>query len=151
MKTEIKSPEQYIDKLPEDRKKIMERLRDIILRNIPEGFAETISYGMIGYVVPKIIYPEGYHVNPEQPLPFMSIASQKNYVSLYHSGIYSDEKLKEWFVNEYMNQTKTKPDMGKSCIRFKKPEKIPFDLIAELVTKVSAEKWIKIYESHIKR
>lgn len=150
MKIEANSPEEYIDQLPDDRKQAMTKLRQTILDNLPKGFEETMSYGMIGYVVPHSIYPDGYHCNPKLPLPFINIASQKNFIALYHSGIYADNKLLEWFKNEYLKHCKSKLDMGKSCIRFKKVEQIPFDLIAQLTKKMSCEKWIEIYESNIK-
>lgn len=145
------SPKEYLENLPEDRKKHVSQLRDTILKNLPVGFEETMSYGMIGYVVPHRIYPEGYHYDPKLPLPFMSIASQKNYIALYHSGIYADENLHKWFIEEYPKHSKTKLDMGKSCIRFKKPEHIPYDLIAELCRKLSPEEYIALYLRTIKR
>ncbi len=151
MKIEASSPDDYISKLPEDRKEAVMKLRQTVLENIPEGFEETMSYGMIGYVVPKTIYPEGYHCTPELPLPFINIASQKNYVALYHSGIYADKKLSDWFVDQYPKHCKTKLDMGKSCIRFKKIDDIPYLLIAELMRKMSSQKWIQVYEKNIKR
>lgn len=150
MKIEANSPEEYIDQLSDDRKQVMSKLRQTILDNIPKGFEETMSYGMIGYVVPHSIYPDGYHCSPKLPLPFINIASQKNFIALYHSGIYADNELLEWFKNEYSKHCKSKLDMGKSCIRFKKVEQIPFDLITQLTKKMSCEKWIKIYESNIK-
>jgi len=151
MKIVASSPDDYISKLPDDRKEAVIKLRQTVLENLPEGFEETMSYGMIGYVVPKTIYPEGYHCTPELPLPFMNIASQKNYVALYHSGIYADKKLNEWFVNEYPKHCKIRLDMGKSCIRFKKIDDIPYQLIAELTRKMSSQKWIQIYEKNVKR
>lgn len=151
MQIKADNPEEYLEKIPEDRKAPMEKLRKVILENLPDGFKETINYGMIGYVVPHSIYPDGYHCSPELPLPFMSIASQKNFIGLYHMGIYAKEELLQWFVDEYAKQVPTKLDMGKSCIRFKKPEQIPFKLIGELSSKVSVDDWIEIYESAIKR
>jgi len=150
MKIEANNPKDYISKLPDERKEAMSKLRQTILDNIPKGFEETMSYGMIGFVVPHSIYPDGYHCTPELPLPFMSIASQKNFVALYHMGIYADKDLLDWFVNEYPKYVKTKLDMGKSCIRFKKIETIPYDLIAELCTKMSVKQWIDLYEKNIK-
>ena len=150
MKYDATSPQKYIDQLPEDRKEPFSKLRDTILNNLPDGFAEEISYGMIGYVIPKEKYPAGYHVNPDLPLPFISIASQKNFIALYHFGIYADTKLHDWFISNYPHYSKTKPDMGKSCIRFKNTQKIPFDLIGELVTKLNPDQWIQLYESSLK-
>lgn len=122
-----------------------------VFDNLPEGFVETISFGMIGYVIPHSIYPDGYHADPKQPLPFMSIASQKNHVAVYYMGLYTSQKLLDWYLGEYPKHCKTKPDMGKSCIRFKKPDEIPYDLIGELAGKMSPDEWIKIYEANIKR
>lgn len=151
MTYDAKTPEEYINLLPEDRKAAVSKLRATILKHLPKGFEETISYGMIGYVVPHALYPNGYHCDPKLPLPFMNIASQKNFIAVYHSGIYADDTLLEWFTSEFPKHSKYKLDMGKSCIRFKKPESIPFDLIGELATKITPEQWIDIYESAIKR
>lgn len=151
MTSDAKSPEEYIASLPSDRKEAIIKLRKTINSNLPKGFKETMSYGMIGYVVPHSIYPDGYHCTPELPLPFMNIASQKNYIALYHMGIYADKELLNWFVNEYPKYVSNKLDMGKSCIRFKKPENIPYELIAELCTKMSVEEWIALYEENIKK
>lgn len=145
------SPEEYIRKLPEDRKKAFGKLRSVILKNLPTGFEETMSYGMIGYVVPHSVYPDGYHTDPSQPLPFISVASQKNHIALYHMGLYTNEKLMEWFKKEYSKHSETRLDMGKSCIRFKNPNKIPYDLIADLVSKMTAQEWINLYEKNVKR
>lgn len=150
MRIEANNPKDYISKLPEERKVAMTKLREVILENIPKGFEETMSYGMVGYVVPHSIYPDGYHCTPELPLPFISIASQKNFVALYHMGIYADKELHDWFVTEYPKYVKTKLDMGKSCIRFKKMETIPFDLIGELCNKMTVQQWIELYENNLK-
>jgi len=151
MKIEANSPDEYISKLPEERQEPMQKLREAILKNIPEGFEETMSYGMIGYVVPHGIYPAGYHVDPKLPLPFINIASQKNYIALYHSGVYAKPSIHNWFVGEYPKHCKTKPDMGKSCIRFKKIDQIPFELIGKLATKLTPKQWIELYEEKISR
>lgn len=151
MSSTITTPEAYIEQLSEDRKEAIEKLRQAVLDNIPEGFEETISYGMIGYVVPHAIYPGGYHVDPKLPLPFMNIASQKSHIAVYHSGVYANEDLNKWFQEEYAKRVKTKLNMGKSCIRFKKPAHIPYDLIGELASKLSVQQWIDMYESQIKR
>lgn len=150
MRIESNSPEEYISKVPEERQVAMSKLRQIILDNLPKGFKEEMSYDMIGYVVPHSLYPDGYHCDPKLPLPFMSIASQKNFVALYHMGIYADKELHDWFVAEYPKYVKTKLDMGKSCIRFKKVETIPYELIAELCTKMNAKQWIDLYEKNLK-
>jgi hypothetical protein len=151
MQSQSITPQQYVASLTEDRKKAVSELRKAIMDNLPTGFEETISYGMIGYVVPFSMYPQGYHCNPELPLPFLSIASQKNFVALYHMGLYADPQLMEWFINEYPKHSKRKLDMGKSCIRFKKVDEIPLKLIGELVSKISAADWIRIYEKAFKK
>ena len=144
------SVNEYIAALPSDRKEAIANLRNIILKNIPEGFEEKMSYGMIGYVVPHAIFPDGYHCDPKLPLPFLNIASQKNFIALYHMGIYVDKKLYDWFVAEYPKHAKTKLDMGKSCIRFKKIDDIPYLLIEELVRKITVKDWISLYQSAFK-
>ena len=147
MTSKVTSVDQYINEAPEDRRAALQQLRAIILKNLPEGFQEEMSYGMIGYVVPHSIYPKGYHCTPELPLPFMSFASQKNSINFYHMGIYAKPELYDWFVAEYPKHSKQKLDIGKSCIRIKKPENIPFELIGELVKKMSVAEWIKTYEA----
>ena len=137
---------QYIAAIPADRQAAFKKLRKAVKSNIPAGFQETISYGMIGYVVPHKTYPDGYHCDPRLPLPFANIANQKNFIALYHMGLYSDKKLYDWFVKEYAKQCNHKLDMGKSCIRFKKFNDIPFELIGKLLKKVSVADWIKTYE-----
>jgi hypothetical protein len=151
MQSKLSTPAEYIASLPQERKQVMIDLRKTIVANLPKGFKEEMSYGHIGYIVPLSLYPDGYHCDTSLPLPFLSIASQKNFVALYHMGIYSDKELHDWFVGEYPKHVKTKLDMGKSCIRFKKPEHIPFDLIGELVARMSPEEWIEIYERAFKR
>jgi len=147
MTSKATSVDQYINEAPEDRRAALQQLRAIILKNLPEGFQEEMSYGMIGYVVPHSIYPKGYHCTPELPLPFMSFASQKNSINFYHMGIYAKPELYDWFVAEYPKHSKQKLDIGKSCLRIKKPENIPFELIGELVKKMSTAEWIKTYEA----
>ena len=151
MTPKITSLASYINQLPTERKKVISKLRKTILAHLPNGFEETLSYGMIGYVVPHKIYPEGYHCNPELPLPFINLASQKNYISLYHMGLYADQKLLNWFIAEYEMSGAGKLDMGKSCIRFKDTVDIPYPLIGKLCSKMSAENWIKLYEKSRKR
>jgi len=146
-----KTPEEYIAQIPEDRIPYFKKLRETILANIPNGFEEQMSYGMIGYVVPKSSYPKGYHCNTNLPLPFINIASQKNFVAVYHMAMYANPELLNWFVNEYPKHCKRKLDIGKSCIRFKKAEEIPFELIAKLLQKVTLKEWIDLYEKNIKR
>lgn len=151
MKYDADSVNEYIEKLPEERKEVISKLRKLILENLPEGFEETLSYGMIGYVVPHSIYPEGYHVNPDEPLPFLALASQKNHIALYHSGIYIVPEIEEWFREEYSKRVDTKLDMGKSCIRFKNLKKIPFDLLEDLFGKIKVDDYVKYYENSIKK
>jgi len=151
MTIDAKTPDEYISKLPEERKEAVSKLRKTIQDNLPTGFEECINYKMIGYVVPHSLYPDGYHCDPKLPLPFINIASQKNFVALYHSGIYADKSLLDWFVDEYPKHVKTKLDMGKSCIRFKKMESIPYKLIAELCKKMTPLEWIGLYEKNVKK
>jgi uncharacterized protein YdhG (YjbR/CyaY superfamily) len=151
MQSTATTADQYIKELPEDRKEVMKKLRKTVLDNLPEGFEETMQYGMISYVVPHSKYPDGYHCNPKDPLPFMSIASQKNHIGFYHSGIYTDHKLMKWFTDEYPKFASNKLDMGKSCVRFKNPKNIPFELLGELVTKITPDQWIEKYESVLKK
>ena len=151
MQSQADTPAAYIDALPEDRKAVMQKLRDVITENLPEGFMETMSYGMIGYVVPHLVYPPGYHCDPKLPLPFISIASQKNFVAVHHMGLYADEKLMNWFTDEYPTHSRLKLDMGKSCMRFKKMDQVPFALIGALAAKMSAEEWIRLYEEKLKK
>ncbi|MBK7711154.1 MAG: DUF1801 domain-containing protein [Bacteroidales bacterium] len=146
-----KTPEDYINQIPDERKPAIEKLRQVILQNLPKGYEETISYDMIAYVIPHSLYPPGYHVNPKIPLPFINIASQKNFIAFYHMGLYANRDLLEWFKSEYPKYSKTKPDMGKICVRFKNIENIPYDLIAELVKKISPEAYIKFYETILHR
>ena len=150
MQSEATSVAAYISQIPEDRKAAVSRLRTIILENLPEGFEEGINYKMIGYYVPHSKYPEGYHCDPKLPLPFMNIASQKNSINIYHNGIYADKKILDWFVREFPKHSSRKLDMGKSCIRFKKIDEIPYELIGELVSKMTVDEWIAIYEMNVK-
>lgn len=151
MKAEGKTVKEILINLPEDRAEPFNRLHDVIMENLPEGFEAAISYGGLGYVVPHSIYPAGYHCKPVEPLPFAGLASQKNSINFYHMGIYSDPKLLDWFVKEYPKHSKQKLDMGKSCIRFKKFEEIPYKLIGELMKKMSVKDWIKTYETNLKK
>lgn len=151
MQIKAANPAEYIDQLSDERQPVMEKLRQTILENLPDGFEEQMSYGMIGFVVPHSVYPDGYHCDPKLPLPFMSIASQKNFVAVYHMGIYANPELMDWFVTEYPKHCKRKLDMGKSCIRFKKMEEVPYQLIGELSGKMTAQEWINIYDKNVKR
>ncbi len=151
MTSAAKTPEQYVKELPADRKESFTKLRDTVLKNLPKGFKEVMAYGMPGYVVPHETYPAGYHCDPKQPLPFASIGSQKNFIALYHMGIYAMPDLLKWFSTEYPKHSQHKLDMGKSCIRFKIPDHLPYKLIGELMKKISVEDWIKVYEAYVKR
>ena len=151
MQSTAVTPKDYIDSLPEDKKQAMIDLRKVILKNLPKGFVEIMNYGMLSYVVPHSIYAPGYHCTPEQPLPFMSIAAHKNFIAVYHMGIYAQKDLLDWFTKEFALHSKTKLDMGKSCIRFKKPEQIPLQLIGDLAAKLSPQEWIEIYEQNFKK
>lgn len=143
--------EQYINELPADRKEPVSKLRETVLKNLPEGFKEIMTSGMPGYVVPHELYPPGYHCNPKLALPFMNIAAQKNFIVLYHMGLYGSPDLLKWFISEYPKHSLSKLDMGKGCVRFKKPEHIPYELIGELVKKVTVKDWINMYEKALKR
>lgn len=151
MRSDANTPDAYFKQLPEDRKEAMLKLRKTISKNIPKGFEEVMQYGMVGFVVPHKLYPAGYHCKPEDPLPFLGFASQKNSINLYHIGIYADKKLLDWFVAEFPKHSTAKLDMGKSCIRFKKPEHIPFTLIGELAAKMTPKDWINLYESSFRK
>ncbi len=148
MQIQANSPDEYVAQLSNDRKVAISKLRKIILQNLPEGFVEVMAYGMIGYVVTHSLFPAGYHANPKEPLPFLNIASQKNHITVYHMGIYEIPDLLDWFVAEFPKHSEAKLDMGKSCIRFRKPEEIPFDLMGELAGKISASEWINLYRTH---
>lgn len=150
MRVEGNTVDSYIANCPEDRQEALHALRDAIVTNLPEGFSESVSSGFIHYCVPHSIYPAGYHCNPKDPLPFLAIASQKNFIAVYHMGIYSDPQLLKWFTEEYGKRVKTKLDMGKSCIRFKKASQIPFDLMGELSAKMTVDQWINCYETGLK-
>jgi hypothetical protein len=150
MQSQFKDVSDYIKSVPKERVPAFQQLRAVILSNLPNGFEECTSYGMIGYVVPHSIYPKGYHCDPKLPLPFVSIANQKNFMALYHMGMYADKNLLDWFVTEYPKHCKKKLDMGKSCVRFKYLDDIPFKLIGELMKKMSVKEWTTIYEKQFK-
>ncbi len=145
------SVEDYIQQVSEDKREAIIALRNVIKNNIPKDFEECINYNMIGYVVPHKLYPAGYHCDPKLPLPFVNLAAQKNFIALYHMGIYANPKLLEWFTSEHAKRVKGKLDMGKSCIRYKKADQIPYDLIAELMQKVSVNQWIEGYENAFRK
>ena len=151
MTSTAKTPDDYIKELPSNRLDAINKLRATILTNLPKGFKEEMSYGMIGYVVPHEIYPAGYHCNPKLPLPFMSFASQKNSINFYHMGIYANQELYDWFTNEYAKIATKKLDIGKSCMRFKNSDDIPYELIGELVSKIGVNDWVASYEKTFKK
>jgi hypothetical protein len=151
MRIQASSVDEYITKVPMDRKEAMEKLRKTIMMNLPSGFEETMAFGAISYVVPKSIYPQGYHADPKEPLPFISIASQKDFIGLYHMGIYALPNLLAWFQEAYINLGIGKLDMGKACIRLKKMNAIPYDLIGELCGKITPEQYLSHYMNAINR
>lgn len=151
MTSAAKTVSEYVNNLPADRKAPVEKLLQTIRKNLPKGFEETMSYGMVGYVIPHSRYPDGYHCDPKLPLPFINVGSQKNFVALYHMGMYAEPTLLEWFVKEFPKNSKAKLDMGKSCIRFKKMEDIPYQLIGELCQKITVGDWIEKYEKNYKK
>ncbi|MBI1333238.1 MAG: DUF1801 domain-containing protein [Armatimonadetes bacterium] len=137
---------EYLEGLPEDRRAAIETVRATILQNLPKGYEEGMQYGMIGYFVPHSIYPAGYHCDPKQPLPFVALASQKNYMSLYLSCLYSDAEYSKEFIQAYQESGK-KLDMGACCLRFKKVEDLPLELVGRFLSKISVEEYIRHYES----
>lgn len=151
MKTETQDLKVYIDQLPEERKPGFEKLYDTIKDSLPKGFSEEFSYGMPSFVISLKDYPEGYHCAKDIALPFLSLANQKNFIALYHMGMYAKPEILEWFQNEFPKHSKKKLDMGKSCVRFKKSEEIPFELIGELAKKMTPKEWIEVYEKNFKR
>ncbi|MES2850154.1 MAG: DUF1801 domain-containing protein [Bacteroidota bacterium] len=151
MQSKATTVDQYLDEVPEERKAAMKKLRAVIKKNLPKGFKEGMGYGMAGYSVPHSIYPAGYHCNPKDPLPFMGFASQKNFIAVYSMAIYATPALLKWFTEAHAKASPKKLDMGKSCLRYKKPEDIPFDLIGELASKMTPGEWIAIYEKNLKR
>lgn len=151
MASTAKSPKEYIASLPDDRKAAVQKLRDVIAENIPDGFEECMNYGMIGFVVPHALYPAGYHCKPKEPLPFVSLASQKNYIALHHMGLYASKELLHWFTEEHPKYSNAKLNMGKGCIRFKKPGQIPYELIGELTKKLTPQNWIELYTASFLR
>jgi hypothetical protein len=151
MQSKATTIDAYIAELPEERQKAITQLRKVIKKNLPKGFKEEMSYGMIGYVVPHSKYPAGYHCNPKLPLPFINIASQKNFIAVYHMGVYANPQLLKWLTEAHAKASTKKLDMGKSCMRYKKPEDIPYKLIGELAGKITPEQWVALYEKAFKR
>jgi hypothetical protein len=151
MQSKATTPEAYIAEMPEERQEAFSKLRNVIKKKLPKGFKEGMGYGMMGWSVPHSLYPPGYHCNPKDPLPFMGIASQKHFIAVYHMGVYADTKLLKWFTEAHAKASPKKLDMGKSCIRYKKPGDIPFELIGELASKMTPDDWIAMYEKVLKR
>jgi len=142
--------EEYFTAVADDRKEAMANLRAQIEANLPAGFEAMMNYGMPSWVVPHSLYPDGYHVNPELPLPFLSLASQRSHIAIYHMGLYADPALMAWFVGEYPKYSRLKLNMGKSCIRFKNPRRVPFELIGQLCSKMTPDRWVSIYEKRVR-
>ena len=151
MQSKATTPDEYASEVADEKREAFRMLRKTIVDNLPKGYVEEMSYGMIGYVVPFSIYPKGYNVKPRVPLPLMNLAAQKNFIALYHTGIYADKDLLQWFTEEYPKHSKLKLDMGKGCIRFKNPGQIPYALIGELVKKMEVQEWIDLYESTFRK
>lgn len=147
MQSNAATVDQYISELPEDRRIIIEKIREVIKKNIPDGFEERMGYGMPGYDVPFSKYPKGYRCDPKVPLPFAGFASQKNHIAIYHMGMYAIPGLYEWFVNEYTHRVGKAPDLGKSCLRFRPKQSIPYDLIGELFQKITVDQWIEVADN----
>ncbi|NUQ34913.1 MAG: DUF1801 domain-containing protein [Planctomycetaceae bacterium] len=141
---------EYLDGLPDDRRKALEAVRKVIRKNIDKRCKEGMQYGMIGYFVPHKVYPPGYHADPKQPLPFAGLASQKNHMSLYLLCVYGDKEAERW-LRAAWKKTGKKLDMGKSCIRFKRAEDLPLELVGEVFARASVAKLIKTYEAVMKR
>ena len=157
MHSQAPTVEAYLQSLPDDRRAAIGAVRKVILENLDASYEEGIQYGMIGYYVPHRVYPKGYRADPRQPLPFAALASQKNYMSLYLMSVYCGcdggspaSEHARWF-REAWTRTGKKLDMGKACIRFKKLEDLPLDLIAEAVRRVPAATYIKFCEAPLER
>lgn len=146
MQSKAATVEEYLAEMPADRRAAVEQVRALIRANLDGDFEEGMQYGMIGYYIPHRIYPPGYHCDPKQPLPFAGIASQKNYMSMYLACIYGNDGLATRFKQAWA-KTGKKLDMGKACIRFKKPEDLALDVIADTVKGQSALGYIAYYEA----
>lgn len=146
MNYDVATVDEYVQAIPKDRQPIISKLRDVFGTNLPDGFEETIQYKMLTYVVPLSLYPKGYLNKQDTPLPFISIASQKHHIAVYHMGLYMNEDIMNWFEQAYNERVSHKLDMVKSCIRFKKFDQIPYDLLEELATKITPQNFIKQYE-----
>lgn len=148
MQSKAATVEEYLAELPEDRREAISAIRDVILKNLPEGYKEGMQYGMIGYCVPHSVYPAGYHCDPKQPLPFAALASQKNHMAVYLCNLYASEEEGQWF-REAWTATGKKLDAGKSCVRFKKLDGVALDVIGEAIARWPVDKFIALYEGAI--
>jgi len=150
MQSKAKTVEAYLAELPEDRREAISAVRDVIRENLPEGYAEGMAYGMIGYHVPHEVYPAGYHCDPKQPLPFAALASQKNHMALYLMCVYGDAGTEAWFRKEWA-ATGKKLDMGKSCVRFRKLADVPLAVVGRVIRRVPVEEYVARYEATLRR
>lgn len=146
MNSNALSVNEYLNELPDSQQGAVQRIYQLALERLPKGFEPIMQYGMISFVVPLSLYPHGYHVRKGTPLPFLAIAAQKNYISVYHLVLYGDLETYNWFTNAYLEHYGKPVDMGKSCLRFKKESDIPFDLLGELFTKWTPAQYIQVYE-----
>jgi uncharacterized protein YdhG (YjbR/CyaY superfamily) len=151
MRYEAATVDEYVAQIPEERRVAFLRLLDVVRESLPVGFAECMSFGMPSFAVPHSIYPAGYHCKTDEPVPFVSVANQKQYIALYHSGVYALPDLLDWFTSEWAARGPGKLDMGKSCIRLKRMDRIPYELLGELCTKITVDEWIAAYEAQIRR
>ncbi|MFA9400179.1 MAG: DUF1801 domain-containing protein [Acidobacteriota bacterium] len=142
MQSEAETPQEYLESLPEGRREAIAEVRQTILDNLPEGYEEAMQYGMLSYVIPLERYPETYN---RQPLGYVSLASQKNYMSLYLMGIYGEVDGRNWFEAE-AEKRGAKLDIGKACVRFRRLEDLPLDLVGEAVARIGVEDFIDKYE-----
>jgi hypothetical protein len=140
----------YLDSLPKERSHALRAVRRVILENLPAGYEEHMQYGMITYVVPHSLYPAGYHCNPEQPLPYASLGSQKNHMALYLMSVYGDPALDQWFRGAWQASGK-RLDMGKSCVRFRTLEDLPLEVIGQVIARVSAKKYVARVEAALQK
>jgi Domain of unknown function (DU1801) len=149
MQSKATTVAEYLAALPDDRRTAIEVVRQVILENLDKDYEEGIQYGMIGYYVPHRVFPAGYHCDPRQPLPFASLGSQKNYMSLYIMCVYGESDLARWF-REAWAQTGKKLDMGKACVRFKKIDDLALEVIAEAIKRVPARTYIEHCQAILK-
>lgn len=148
VKNSATTVEEYLQGLPADRRVAVSAVRKSILASLPEGYVECISYGMIGYVVPHSLYPAGYHCNPKLPLPYACVGSQKNHMALHLMTVYGDPAMEKWFRKAWTDTGK-KLDMGKACVRFKKLEDVPLDVIGQVIARVTVKNYIARVEKLI--